>query len=67
MKSDQEPSVGALQTEIQRLGHGRAICANSPIGKSECNGRAESAVRHVEVKTRTLRSALEAKLKGLIK
>ncbi len=35
---------------------------NSPVGESECNGRAENAVRRVEIKVRTLRSALEEKL-----
>ena len=63
IKNDQEPSIVAGQTEIQHLRRGRIICVNSPEGESECNGRAENAIRRVEAKTRTLRSALEDKIK----
>ena len=37
---------------------------NSPVGESECNGRAENAMRQVDVRFRTPRSALEANLKA---
>ena len=35
------------------------MCVNSPVGESECNGRAEIPIRRVEVKVRTLRSFIE--------
>ena len=44
IKCDQEPSVVAVQTEIQRMRHGRTICVNSPVGESECNGRVGNAM-----------------------
>ena len=39
---------------------------NSPVGESECNGRAENAVRRVEVKVRTLRSFIEENTKSKV-
>ena len=45
---------------------GKTICVNSPVGESECNGRAENAIRRVEVKVRTLRSFIEEQTKSKI-
>ena len=59
IKSDQEPAIAAVQEHIRlhRIGH--ATLTNSPVGQSECNGRAENAIRRVEEKTRTLMAQLE--------
>ena len=56
VRSDQDPSVVAVQEKIQEFRKGRTIPTNSPVGESECNGRAENAVGRVEAKTRTIRS-----------
>ena len=66
IKSDQEPSVVTVQEEIRELRRGKTICVNSPVGESECNGRAENAIRRGEVKVRTLRSSIEEKTKSKV-
>ena len=66
VKSDKDPAIVTLQKEIRYLRRGKTICTNSPVGESECNGRAENAIKRVEAKIRTLRSALESKLKAKI-
>ena len=66
IKSDQEPAIINVQEEIRELRRGRTICVNSPVGESECNGRAENAIRRVEVKVRTLRSFIEEQTKSKI-
>jgi len=63
VKSDQEPAIVNVQDEVRYLRKARTVCTNSPVGESECNGRAENAIRRVEAKVRTLRSDLESKLK----
>jgi hypothetical protein len=63
IKPDQEPAIVNLQEEVRELRRGRTICTNSPVGESECNGRAENAVRQVQVKVRTFRAAIETKMK----
>ena len=50
IKSNQEPSIVALQTAIQELKPG-VIPVNSPVGESESNGRAENAIRRVQEKS----------------
>ena len=45
VKSDQEPAIVNVQEEIRDIRKGKTICTNSPVGESECNGRAENAVR----------------------
>ena len=47
---------------MRHLRKGRAICVNSPVGESECNGRAGNAVRRVEVTFRILRPELERRI-----
>ena len=66
IKSDQEPAIVVVQEEIRELRRSKTICVNSPVGESECNGRAENAIRRVEVKVRTLRSHIESKAKTKI-
>ena len=38
-KGDQEPSIIALQHEVQRIRDARSIPINSPVGESESNGK----------------------------
>ena len=64
-KSDQEPAVVAVQEEIRHLRRGNTICVNSFVGESERNGRAENAIRRVEVKVRTLRSFIGSNTKRM--
>ena len=45
IKLDQGPSIVVVQEEIRRVRSGRTICTNSPVGESECNGRAENNVK----------------------
>ena len=59
VKSDQEPSIVALQEAIREERHGQSILANSPVGESECNGRAENAIRRMKEKVRTLIGQIE--------
>jgi len=63
IKSDQEPSIVNVQDEVRYLRKASTICTNSPVGESECNGRAGNAIRRVDAKDRTIRSDLESKLK----
>ena len=56
IKSDQEPAIVNVQEEIREVRRGKTICTNSPVGESECNGRAENAVRQVQMKVRTFRA-----------
>ena len=65
IKSDQEPATVAVQEETRRSRTGHTICTNSLVGEPECNGRAENAVRRVEVKFRTLKADLERKGGGV--
>ena len=55
-----------MQEEIRELRRGRTIYVNSPVGESECNGRAENAIRRVEVKVRTLRSFIEEQTRSKV-
>lgn len=55
IKSDQEHAIVALQHEVRRHRIGRTIPVNSPVGKSESNGRVEDAIRRVQDKVRTMK------------
>ena len=59
IKSDQEASIVAIQEYIRLHRKAATIPINSPVGESECNGRAENAIRRVKEKTRTLMAQLE--------
>ena len=59
VKSDQEPGIVVVQEDVRMSRQGKTICINSPVGESECNGRAGNAVRQVQVKVRTFRAAIE--------
>ena len=62
LKSDQEPSIVALQTAIQET-RPNVIPTNSLVGELKGNGRAENANRRVQEKVRVLRHQLEKNLK----
>lgn len=57
-KTDQEPSIVALQNTIQQV-RKNVIPLNSPVGESESNGRVENAIRRVQDKFRVLRHQVE--------
>ena len=58
-KRDQEASIVALQSEVQRIRTSRTIPVNGPVGESECNGRVENAIRRIQDKARTLKAQIE--------
>ena len=62
IKSDQEPAIVVVQEEVKEVRRARTICVNSPVGESECNGRAENAVKRAIAKVRILRAVLEDKI-----
>ena len=65
-KGDQENAIGGMQNQVMRKraehGHNTAI-TNSPVGDSDNNGRVEKAIQEVVGVARTLRSALEERIK----
>ena len=67
LKADQEPSITELQRNVAkvRAGHGTAI-EQSRVGDSNSNGRVERAIQDFKGLTRTMRSALEDKIKSKI-
>ena len=65
LKSDQEPSIVALQGAIQDI-RPDVVPTNSPVGESESNGRAENAIRRVQEKIRVLRHKLEQGIKQTV-
>ena len=65
-KTDQEPAMIALQERIQRSREDQTILENSPVDESQSNGVCEKAVQEVEGMTRTLKLALEERLKWRI-
>ena len=46
LKSDQEPAIVILQAAIQEIRQ-HVIFVNSPVGKSESNGRVGNAIRRI--------------------
>ena len=64
-KSDQEPSIIDVAKEIARNREGRFGTAidNSAVGDSDSNGTIERAIQDVQGQCRTMRSALEDRLK----
>ena len=65
-KGDQESAIGDVQNQVAKKraeqGHSTAL-QNSPVGDSDNNGRVEKAIQEIGGVARTLRSALEARLK----
>ena len=63
IKSDQEPSIVTVQEYMRFRRDSPIVPTNSPVGESECNGRAENAIRRVKEKTRTLMAQIEEGIK----
>ena len=62
-KTDQEPAAKALQRRVKETWSGEVVVQNSPVGSSQSNGLAEKGVQEVEGQARTLKIALEGRLK----
>ena len=67
-KADQEASIIDLAKEVARNREGRFGTAidSSAVGDSDSNGTIERAIQDVEGQCRTLRSALESRVKAKI-
>ena len=64
VRSDQEPSVRLVVSEVCRLrGNVRTVAEESPVGSSGSNGVVEGAIRSVVEQARILRIALQDRLK----
>ena len=59
IKVDQERVIVAVQEYIRLNRTSPTIPTNSPVGESECNGRAEDATRRVKEKARILIAQME--------
>ena len=57
--SDQEFAIVAVQEYIRLNRSSPTILTNRPVGESECNGRAEGAMRRVKEKAKTLIAQFE--------
>ena len=66
LKTDQEPAAKALQRRVKEVWSGEVVTQNSPVGSSQSNGLAEEGVQEVEGQARTLKIALEGRLKVTI-
>ena len=68
IKDDQEPAIidVAKQIALNRGGRFGTALDNSRVGDSDSNGTIERAIQDVEGQCRTMRSALEEKLKTKI-
>ena len=66
LKSDQEPAMKALLSEVSRhraaAGGGRTVIEHSAVEDSKGNGVIERAVKSIEGQTRVARSALEMRI-----
>ncbi len=63
LKTDGEPAIIALQNRIQALREGRTVPRNPPAYNPQSNGPCEKAVHDVTAHLRTLKLALESRLK----
>ena len=66
LKSDGEPSIVAVQTDVQSRRKGRTIPRNPPAYNPESNGAIEKGVRDVTEQSRTVKIGLESRVKGVI-
>ena len=48
LEADQEVSIADVERQVVAVRLGETVSMNSPVGKSQSNGRAENAVRRVE-------------------
>ena len=63
LKSDQEPSIVALKDRVKADREERIVMEESPVGESASNGAVERAIQTVEGQVRTMKAALEFRLK----
>ena len=63
LKCDQENAIVEVQREVIRRRPGITIPINSSVGDSKGNGDVESAVKRIRGQLRTMKDAIEAKLK----
>ena len=63
LKTDGEPAIVNVQTKVQASRDGRTIPRNPPIYDPKANGPCEKAVQDATAHARTLKLALEARLK----
>ena len=61
-RSDSEHAITALLRELKRHWSGEVVPEHASTGDPQSNGAAESAVRLLKGRVRTLKSALEANL-----
>ena len=66
LKRDQESSIEELCMAIKQYWNGEAIPERSPTGESQSNGRVERCIRSIGGQIRTLKDALEFKIKTII-
>ena len=66
MKRDQESSIEELCSAVKQYWNGEAIPERSPTGESQSNGRVERCIRSIGGQIRTLKDALEFKIKTII-
>ena len=64
LKSDNEPAVLALKESVRKETDVELIMQESPVGDHQANGLAENAVKNVQGQVRTLKDALETRLKA---
>ena len=68
LKTDQEPAIEALVKDIVAArGQALTIVEKSPVGSSGSNGVVERAVQGIEGQMRTMKSALEDRLRTKLK
>ncbi len=63
LKTDGEPAIKAVQNRVQALRHGRTVPRNPPAYNPQSNGPCEKAVQDVTAQLRTLKIALEYRMK----
>ena len=63
-KTDNEPSMIAIQQQVKNRRPHKTVCENSVRGKSQTNGFIENANQFVAGQIRTLRCDLQSKLTG---
>eukprot|EP00973_Karenia_brevis_P058798 8188391-Karenia_brevis.AAC.1 len=62
LKSDQEPSIQAVQAAVKEGRSSETILENSPVGESRSNGLTEKAVQEVQGMVRTIKDHMDQKL-----
>ena len=64
LKTDGEPAIVAVQEDVQSRRPGRTIPRNPPAYNPEANGACEKAVQDVTAQVRTLKIALQYRIKA---